>query len=988
MLIRGVGLAKMGGNRWKDSAAMDEIAAVFLEAAPHLCSGNSSTTVSTPPCTPLSSRIPADGDGCPDTVVPPTVGRQSPGAGRLRRRLGACAPVPASSFDRVDWRQLKAVVKSEAVAEEGRAREAKGGFGHHAVDVNSGGAVFFCVLGRPEGGNAEGGNPGGVNAARRPTTETVLVLKFCANRLAAQSEYFAGEIAKALEVHAPATRLMRKAPAATSNGVNENTPPPRDDNAPGAEWAAVAHAADMCAKECAGLAGFEEDAEAAEALANCLRNHQAALVMEFVHGKPLHRACGTPGLVGVSGSEPGRESEPPRGAIRSVAGGGEGPFGNAGKANATVEALGRIFVLDALLGNADRLPCQRLHWRGNPGNLLYGRVSKSGASAGERADGREGGGVGAVDSNGRPVNGGFRPSHRRSSSLGGVGDQSAGEPPSALSSTTSPATSANERASEKQRPPKVVVAIDQAVPRRPPAMRARADAMEVPRVIELIRNHRPSAAAVLLEALGGEHALRGLGLTLSELEETLAPRFQTAVREAVEATGKLKGLFDSLAKALYETLRMLFADMDDMRKEEAAAKAIAASPEKKISPAKALREARRSQASGGDQSDATRAVHFSSPPRKIVPAKSLCFPGVGGGAMIPNTPVPSNGGGVAPIHYDLQRPTTSGGKDNTGDCGGLMAQPENRPENNATSVGDGGIETPGRGYTCKGPDSPMATQGTMRLRKVQRDAKGDEGVSEWLVDWEDVMREDKAQLKQRCGEWAKKRGLSGAMHTGFFDCTTGRDIVDCYELWVRLSHLTHRGDGIVAAGETAAPSLVAPRLYLGGALAANAKHTLKELGVTHILNCTDDLADAHPGEFTYGRVSAKDVTEEDLSAHFTSASQFISGAMLAPNAVVLVHCFEGKSRSATIVAQHLMETTKTSLKEVLAGLKSAHPCTKPNDGFMQLLMQRERELFGSQSVEHKSRRPEPRECPKCGAKCGLSAESVRVHIKKAHPGML
>jgi hypothetical protein len=36
MLIRGVGLAKMAAKRWHTDA-MDEIAAVFLEAAPHLC---------------------------------------------------------------------------------------------------------------------------------------------------------------------------------------------------------------------------------------------------------------------------------------------------------------------------------------------------------------------------------------------------------------------------------------------------------------------------------------------------------------------------------------------------------------------------------------------------------------------------------------------------------------------------------------------------------------------------------------------------------------------------------------------------------------------------------------------------------------------------------------------------------------------------------------------------------------------------------------
>jgi hypothetical protein len=70
-----------------------------------------------------------------------------------------------------------------------------------------------------------------------------------------------------------------------------------------------------------------------------------------------------------------------------------------------------------------------------------------------------------------------------------------------------------------------------------------------------------------------------------------------------------------------------------------------------------------------------------------------------------------------------------------------------RPENNAMEVGldDGCIETPARGGSFKThADSPLARQGTMRLRKVQKDAKGDEGVSEWLVDWEDVLKDDKA----------------------------------------------------------------------------------------------------------------------------------------------------------------------------------------------------------------------------------------------------
>eukprot|EP00775_Hariotina_reticulata_P011737 gene11737-11882_t len=37
-----------------------------------------------------------------------------------------------------------------------------------------------------------------------------------------------------------------------------------------------------------------------------------------------------------------------------------------------LEDVGRLFLLDMLLGNADRMPCADLGWRGNANNLLYG----------------------------------------------------------------------------------------------------------------------------------------------------------------------------------------------------------------------------------------------------------------------------------------------------------------------------------------------------------------------------------------------------------------------------------------------------------------------------------------------------------------------------------------------------------------------------------------------------------------------------------------
>ena len=938
MTIRGVGLANLANGRWKDQSSADEMATMFLEAAPHLCARDDPPVdVRDPPRVP-PARDPLEGSlGVRSSA-------SAPGAGRLRARLRACVPAPV---DDVDWSALRAVVPSEA-ASDVDADDAR----VSVVDVNSGGAVFFCVF-APD--SAPGSAPGSA-----PARERILVVKFCANRLAAQSEYFAHEIARAVGVVVPDARLLRKTAAPLPGAPVDSAPTP-EHSAPStapssapSSWAAASRAAkslseayEAASEEIRADASPEDEdpfdfASAAASFASHLDKHQAALALRFVRGEPLFDREGVP--------------------LASA-------FADPIVAGDVAESLGRVFVLDALLANPDRLQCRALGWRGNPGNLLFG-VAGTGTGAGERI--------------------------------------------------------------------RTVVAIDQAVPRRPPAHRARADAAAMPGAIETARNHPPSAAATLREALGGADAIEAAGVCAEDVDGALARRFSEGVREAVEKAAKLKGLFDSLATGLYETLRMLFDDMEDMRREaEREAKAAKASkaaeaaktkaaeaaeaaktkaaktaekersgsPEpsersrtpSERSPAKALLDARRER-----RASAAAAVSASvpivgrspSPDRVVsvvVPQKALRFPGDGGGAMVPTTPVDGSSR-PAPLvhdrsaeHHPEHLPEHHPEHPNTPP----LDEPRGRPENNALGAGDapGGIGTPARGAVSAA--APIAPQGTMRLRKVQKDAKGDEGVSEWLVDWEDVMRDDKATLKTRCGEWARRRGLDGGMHTGFLDVSTGRDIVDCYELWVRLQHLSRRGADIVAAGNTLAPSLVAPRIFLGGALAANARHTLEALGVTHVLNCTDDVADAHPDAFTFARVSAKDIKEEDLSAHFDDASAFISEALASdPDAAVLVHCFEGKSRSATVVAQHVVRTTRRSLRETLDEMTRAHPDTKPNEGFVKLLARFEKETLGSQSVVvKKSTRPTMRRCPKCGVACGLSAQSVTVHIKKAHPGM-
>ncbi|KAK3270345.1 hypothetical protein CYMTET_21255 [Cymbomonas tetramitiformis] len=91
------------------------------------------------------------------------------------------------------------------------------------------------------------------------------------------------------------------------------------------EWGALRTAA-----EAASGSGAE--------LATSMDAAQCALLMEFVRGIPLGRA---------------------------------GEAFSAEVLDSTCATLGRVLMLDMVLGNADRLPCGPLGWRGNRGNLLY-----------------------------------------------------------------------------------------------------------------------------------------------------------------------------------------------------------------------------------------------------------------------------------------------------------------------------------------------------------------------------------------------------------------------------------------------------------------------------------------------------------------------------------------------------------------------------------------------------------------------------------------
>ncbi|KAL3882096.1 hypothetical protein ACJMK2_028467 [Sinanodonta woodiana] len=130
-------------------------------------------------------------------------------------------------------------------------------------------------------------------------------------------------------------------------------------------------------------------------------------------------------------------------------------------------------------------------------------------------------------------------------------------------------------------------------------------------------------------------------------------------------------------------------------------------------------------------------------------------------------------------------------------------------------------------------------------------------------------------------------------------------------------------------------------LYLGSLDATFNTTGLQEKGITHILTIDHRPLNATQTElFQYKYIHALDLEDTDLLSHFQECFDFINSAR--ENGSVLVHCFAGLSRSATITIAYLMYLKKLKVEEAEGIVRKKREAIKPNIGFMRQLQLFER----------------------------------------------
>jgi len=144
-------------------------------------------------------------------------------------------------------------------------------------------------------------------------------------------------------------------------------------------------------------------------------------------------------------------------------------------------------------------------------------------------------------------------------------------------------------------------------------------------------------------------------------------------------------------------------------------------------------------------------------------------------------------------------------------------------------------------------------------------------------------------------------------------------------------------------------------LFLGSVGAAYNSQTLTNLKISHILTVCDCLPPKFPGEFEYKVISVSDEPSTRLNLYFKEATDFIRNA-IADGGNVLVHCFAGVSRSASVVIAYLMRFHCMEYLKAYNLVKAKRPWINPNYGFQAQLkrygvMLKEQKLKGLIKVE-------------------------------------
>ena len=126
------------------------------------------------------------------------------------------------------------------------------------------------------------------------------------------------------------------------------------------------------------------------------------------------------------------------------------------------------------------------------------------------------------------------------------------------------------------------------------------------------------------------------------------------------------------------------------------------------------------------------------------------------------------------------------------------------------------------------------------------------------------------------------------------------------------------------------PSHIIDNIYLGSAYNVSSLETLNKFDIKKVLNVTKEIPCMYPDEFEYKSIQVKDTRDSFLANHLEEAYEFLTND---PTKNLIVHCYMGSSRSATIVIYYIMKKYGKSYSQALEFVREKRSCVNLNKNF-------------------------------------------------------
>ncbi len=132
------------------------------------------------------------------------------------------------------------------------------------------------------------------------------------------------------------------------------------------------------------------------------------------------------------------------------------------------------------------------------------------------------------------------------------------------------------------------------------------------------------------------------------------------------------------------------------------------------------------------------------------------------------------------------------------------------------------------------------------------------------------------------------------------------------------------------------PTKIVDNIYLGNAYNASNFNQLDEFNITTIINVTNEIPNYFEEleEFSYLKIPIDDTNSNTLLSFFEKANEYIKNNQQEKTKTnILIHCYMGSSRSATVILAYLVKKYNFSLQQALELVKEKRPVVNINTKF-------------------------------------------------------